>query len=87
MKPHTAMQQPEVTPREIEIVKMIAEGYSSREISFQLCISAHTVHTHRRNIVRKLGVKNMAHLVHFSWKNGLFNTISENALTFQHQLA
>jgi DNA-binding CsgD family transcriptional regulator len=66
------MEQPEVTPREIEIVKMLAEGYSSREISFQLFISEHTVHTHRRNIVKKLGVRNVAHLVHYSWQNGLF---------------
>ncbi len=80
------MQQPEVTPREIEIVKMIAEGYNSREISIQLCISEHTVHTHRRNIVRKLGVKNVAHMVHYSWQSGFFNTLNKNALQYQHQL-
>ena len=80
------MQQPEVTPREIEIVKMIAEGYNSREISIQLCISEHTVHTHRRNIVRKLGVKNVAHMVHYSWKSGFFNALSENALQYKQQL-
>ena len=72
------MMQPEtVTPREIEIVKMIAQGFNSREISFQLFISEHTVHTHRRNIVRKLGVRNVAHLVHYFWQRGLFNQVTE----------
>ena len=67
------MLQPDiVTPREIEIVKMIAEGFNSKEISFQLFISEHTVHTHRRNMLKKLGVRNVAHLVHYSWQKGFF---------------
>lgn len=64
------MEQLQVTPREIEIVKMIAEGMSTRQISFQLFISEHTVHTHRKNILLKLGVRNMAHLVHYTWQRG-----------------
>ncbi len=69
------MQTETVTRREIEIVKMIAEGLNSKEISFQLFISEHTVHTHRRNIVKKLGVRNVAHLVHYSWQRGFFNNL------------
>jgi DNA-binding CsgD family transcriptional regulator len=81
------MMQPEtVTPREIEIVKMIAEGLNSREISFQLFISEHTVHTHRRNIVKKLGVRNVAHLVHYSWQRGLFNKLNKPTLEYSAQL-
>jgi DNA-binding CsgD family transcriptional regulator len=73
------MEHPQVTPREIEIVKMIAEGHSTREISFRLFISEHTVHTHRKNILYKLGVKNMAHLVHYTWQKGWFGQ-SRNVL-------
>ncbi|MBK5278383.1 MAG: helix-turn-helix transcriptional regulator [Bacteroidia bacterium] len=84
------MSEPElitadVTPREIEIVKMLAEGYNSRQISFHLFISEHTVHTHRRNIVKKLGVKNVAHLVHYSWQNGLFNRLNEATMELRTQ--
>jgi DNA-binding CsgD family transcriptional regulator len=75
------MEQLQVTPREIEIVKMIAEGMSTRQISFQLFISEHTVHAHRRNILTKLGVKNMAHLVHYTWQKGWFGTASRAVLS------
>jgi DNA-binding CsgD family transcriptional regulator len=67
------MQHPAVTPREIEILKMVAEGFNTREISSHLDISAHTVHTHRRNMQVKLGVKNVAHLIHTTWQRGWFS--------------
>lgn len=69
----TITEQPDVTPREIEILKMLAEGFSTREISYQLYISAHTVHTHRKNMQAKLGVKNVAHLIHYTWQRGWFS--------------
>jgi len=49
--------------RENQIIKLIAEGYSSKEISDQLFISVHTVKTHRKNILRKANVKNMVELI------------------------
>lgn len=78
------MERPEITTREIEIVRMIAEGMSTREISFQLYISEHTVHTHRRNILLKLRVKNVAHLIHYTWQKGWFSgmPIGQMASTF-----
>ena len=79
------MRQTEFTPREIEIVKMIAEGLNSREISVQLVLSEHTIHTHRKNIVRKLGVKNVAHLVHYAWQNGLLNKLNNTAFRWEKQ--
>ena len=79
MQPY--VQSEAVTPREIEIVKMLAEGLNSKEISCQLFISEHTVHTHRRNIVKKLGVRNVAHLVSYAWQNGMFSSLSRNNLS------
>ena len=75
------VQSEVVTPREIEIVKMLAEGLNSKEISYQLSISEHTVHTHRRNIVKKLGVRNVAHLVSYAWQNGMFTSLNRNSLS------
>lgn len=62
---------PELTQREIEIVRLIAEEYTSREIGEKLFISFHTVERHRKNIIAKLGVKNVAGLVKYALKNGL----------------
>jgi two-component system invasion response regulator UvrY len=54
-----------LSPREIEVIHLIREGYSSREIAEALNISAKTVEVHRYNILKKLGLKNTASLVHF----------------------
>ena len=49
--------------RELEILEILAEGKTSREIGDQLFISSHTVDTHRRNIIRKTRVRNTAELI------------------------
>ncbi|HWY35297.1 MAG TPA: response regulator transcription factor [Nitrosopumilaceae archaeon] len=60
-----------VTEREIDIVKLIAEGYSNKQIADKLCLSTHTVNTHRKNIMSKLGVNNTAGIVLYAVKNHL----------------
>ncbi len=57
--------------REIEIIKHIKEGLSSKEISTQLVISARTVEVHRHNILKKLQLKNTASLISFVNKSEL----------------
>lgn len=57
--------------REIEIVQLIREGMSSKEIALQLDISLKTVEVHRYNILKKLNLKNTASLVNFINSNGL----------------
>lgn len=47
-----------LTKREIEILRFIQRGFLSKEIADKLCISIHTVHIHRQNLLRKLGVQN-----------------------------
>jgi DNA-binding NarL/FixJ family response regulator len=61
----------ELTKREIEILKLIAEELTTTEISEKLFISPRTVDTHRRNLLQKLGVKNTAGLVKFALQNAL----------------
>ena len=58
-----------LTVREIEIIKLVAEGKSAKEIAEQLFLSLHTVDTHRRNILTKLKLKNIADLVRFAFEN------------------
>ncbi|MFT5819218.1 MAG: DNA-binding NarL/FixJ family response regulator [Crocinitomix sp.] len=54
--------------REIEVITLIAEGYTNVEISEKLFLSKHTVNTHRKNIMAKLGVKNTAGIVMYAVK-------------------
>jgi DNA-binding NarL/FixJ family response regulator len=60
-----------LTPREEEIVKLIAEGHSSKEIATTLVISAKTVDRHRANILQKLGMRDRLDLTRFAIRAGL----------------
>ncbi len=60
-----------LTKRELEIIKLIAEEYTGAEIAEHLFISKNTVETHRKNMVQKLGVKNIVGLVKYAIKHGL----------------
>ncbi len=60
-----------VTPRELEIIRHIAEGMTSKEIADRLGTSLKTVETHRQNIFRKLELGNAAQLVRYAIREGL----------------
>jgi DNA-binding NarL/FixJ family response regulator len=60
-----------LTERECQIIAHIAEGHSYTAIAEALGLSAHTVNTHRRNVMRKLGVNNKAALVMYAMRQGL----------------
>jgi DNA-binding NarL/FixJ family response regulator len=62
---------PELSRREIDVLKLIANEHITREIADKLCISQHTVDTHRKNILSKLNIRNTAGLVRYAIKNGL----------------
>lgn len=65
-------QQAEIlTTREEEILKLIAEGYSNKEIGTRLFISHRTVDTHRTNLMKKLNTSNIAGLISYAIKSGL----------------
>jgi DNA-binding NarL/FixJ family response regulator len=57
--------------REREVFQMIAEGYSTKEISEMLCISPSTVKTHRSKIMAKLRIENISQLVQFAIRIGM----------------
>ena len=60
-----------LSPRETEIVKLIAEGHTSREIGEVLSISAHTVERHRHNILEKLRLRDRVALTLYAVRRGL----------------
>lgn len=57
--------------REIEIIKLIAEEYTTNEIADKLFISLHTVESHRKNILRKTNSRNLAGLIKYAVKEGI----------------
>lgn len=61
----------QITPREVEILRRIARGHTSREIGEQLFVSEFTVSAHRRNICRKLDIHSVAGLISFAKEQGL----------------
>jgi pyruvate/2-oxoglutarate dehydrogenase complex dihydrolipoamide acyltransferase (E2) component len=60
-----------LSPRESEIVKLIAEGHTSREIADTLVISDKTVERHRANILEKLGMRDRVELTRYAIRRGL----------------
>jgi two-component system response regulator NreC len=63
--------EPSLSPREKEIFRLLAEGYSNREIAETLVISPSTVHSHRGNLMDKLGLGNRRELIQYARKRGL----------------
>ena len=59
----------ELSDREIEVLRLIAEGMENTAIADQLYISKNTVHNHRNNILKKLGASNTADLVRYWFEN------------------
>ncbi len=60
-----------LTPREEEIVKLIAEGYTSRQIAGLLVIAPKTVESHRANILQKLAMRDRVELTRYAIRSGL----------------
>jgi len=60
-----------LSPREREVLQLIAEGCSTKEIAARLCLSPKTVETHRRQLMEKLGIFSVAGLVRYALREGL----------------
>lgn len=60
-----------LTPRELDVVKLIAEAHTNREIAEILTVSEKTVESHRANVFRKLGMRDRVELVRYAIKRGL----------------
>lgn len=64
-----------LTASEIDIVRLIAEGLTNKEIAAKKILSIHTIMTHRKNIMRKLGISNASELIMYAVKSGLIDNI------------
>jgi DNA-binding NarL/FixJ family response regulator len=60
-----------LTPRQREVLQLIAEGLSTKEIAKWLGISAKTVDAHRSQLMKRLGIHDVAHLVRYAIRNHL----------------
>jgi len=74
---HVNSRRSALTPREREVVKMIAEGNSAREIASLLGLSVKTVEAHRFNLMRKLDIHNKAQLVTYAIQKRIVNVPAE----------
>lgn len=63
-----------LTPREREILQLLAEGKSNKEVATLLGISVNTVEAHRANIMLKLNLHSLAELVHYAIRNNIVKT-------------
>jgi two-component system response regulator NreC len=64
---------PSLSPRERQILRLLAEGYSNKEIAEKLVISPSTVHTHRSNLMEKLELSNRRELIQYARQRGLIH--------------
>lgn len=60
-----------LSPRETEVLQLVAEGRSTKDAAAELCVSVKTIETHRRNIMRKTGIDTVAGLTKYAVREGL----------------
>ncbi len=63
-----------LTPREVEVLTLVAEGHTNQEIADRLVLSIKTVQAHRANVMEKLGLHDVTHLVRFAIYYGLIDS-------------
>jgi DNA-binding NarL/FixJ family response regulator len=64
-----------LTPREREVVQLLAEGKSSKEVAIVLSLSVKTAETHRTNVMRKLDLHSVADLVRYAVRNNIVQVV------------
>ena len=62
-----------LTQRELEVLELVAQGYSTREIARKLWVTEETVKTHVRRVLRRLGARTRAHAVAIAFVDGLWS--------------
>jgi len=71
MEEGSAKQERVLTARECEVLRLIAEGRSAKDIAAALNISPRTIEFHRQNISEKTGLKSIAELARYAYQHGL----------------
>ena len=69
----THSKTPPLTPRQREILRLVADGYSAKEIAAALGISSRTVEFHKSRIRDKLGIRSTARLTHYAIQQGILS--------------
>jgi DNA-binding NarL/FixJ family response regulator len=64
---------PSLSPRQREVLRLIARGRATKEIAFELGLSPKTVESHRAQIMERLGIRDIAGLVRYALRNGLLH--------------
>ena len=70
LSPRATAQVPQLSPREREIMHLMAEGLTAEAIGYQLGVSVETVRTHVRNVIRKLQARNRVHAIALALERG-----------------
>lgn len=70
-----------LSDREIEIIQLIADGLGNKQIADKLFLSTHTITTHRKNIMNKIGANNTAGLVMFAIRQNLINATNMRSIS------
>jgi len=63
-----------ITNREIQVLQQVSQGLTTKEIASELYISNHTVISHKKKLMEKMAVKNMAQMVRRGFECGLLST-------------
>lgn len=61
----------DLTPRELQVIRLVAQGLMSKEVAFELGSARKTIDNHRATIMEKLGAKSAAHMVWIACRRGL----------------
>ncbi len=59
------------TTRELEVLNLLCQGLTTREIAQEIYLSTHTIESHKKNMIQKLGCRNLVQLVVYAVKNEL----------------
>ncbi len=71
LSPHEGAPEKYLTMREREVLRLVAEGLSSKQVADKLCVSPKTVETHRSRIMKKLAIDSFADLVKYAIREGI----------------
>ena len=82
---HEERASARTTRREIEIISLLAEGKSNKEIAAQLGISIRTVETHRAKVMLKLGLHSLAELIHYAMRHRIISIDMRAARIYEHE--
>lgn len=71
---------PQLTPRELQLLKLKAQGLTLEEIAVKLTVTRHTARSHWRHVTAKLGARNDAQAINVAWERGLLGVMKASPI-------